>query len=218
MNNGIVPIVEGQSEVESVPLLLRRLLAEQLNASSVRILRPFRVKRTKVVREGELERAVTLTARVRQSVGGILVILDADDDCPAQLGPRLLSRAAGVTSLPVAVVLANRELEAWFLGAKESLRGVRGIRADAQSPAAPESIRGAKERLSQNMTDSRYIGVDDQPALAAKMDLASARQRCPSFDKLVRDLSGLVASIGNSNHGTGPATQLERRTLNGEEA
>jgi len=212
MSNGIVPIVEGQSEVESVPLLLRRLLAEQLDAPSVEILRPFRVKRTKVVRADELERAVTLATRDRQSAGAVLVILDADDDCPAKLGPDLLSRAKKSTELPVAVILANREFEAWFLGAKESLRGVRGIREDAQVPPKPESIRGAKERLSGNMAGSRYLEVDDQPALVAMMDLGSARQRCPSFDKLVRELSALAAlvshraSSGDAENGSSPAT------------
>ncbi|MGH7342125.1 MAG: DUF4276 family protein, partial [Candidatus Rokuibacteriota bacterium] len=81
----------------------------------------------------------------------MLVVLDSDDDDTAVLRSELLERCRQATPLPVSVVLARRELEAWFLGAKESLRGICGIRHDAVAPDDPESIRGAKERLTQNM-------------------------------------------------------------------
>lgn len=194
MSPKIVPIVEGQAEVGSVPVLLRRLLAE-LGAHEVQVARPLRVRRNQFVREGEAERAIQLAVRSREGVGCILVILDADDDCPASLGPELLARCADATRRPVAVVIANRELEAWFLGAKESLRGVRGIQEDATAPPDPEAIRGAKERLSHNMRGRRYLEVDDQPALAAEMSLEAAESTCPSFAKLRRDVAGLVQRL-----------------------
>lgn len=196
MSVNIVPIVEGQSEVESVPVLLRRV-RERLRTYGVDVARPFRVKRNSVVRKGELERAVRQAVRSRDNAGCVLVLLDADDDCPAELAPSLLERCEQVTNLPVAVVLANKELEGWFLGAKESLRGVRGIRDDTVAPPDPEGIRGAKERLTQNMAGGRrYSEVDDQPALADKMDLDLTRRRCPSFDKFLRDVERLLQQIG----------------------
>jgi len=194
MNATLAPIVEGQAETESVPILMRRILA-QLGVHDVQIARPFRVKRNRVVREGELERAITQVVRDRPHVAAVIVILDSDDDCPAELGPRLLLRSAAATEKPVAVVLAHREFEAWFLGAKESLRGVRGIRRDAESPPNPEGIRGAKERLTQNMQGRRYLEVDDQPALAQALDIARAAQRCPSLDKLLREIRGLLQRL-----------------------
>ncbi|KPK45901.1 MAG: hypothetical protein AMK72_10385 [Planctomycetes bacterium SM23_25] len=201
MTRAIIPIVEGQSEVESVALLLRRVLAEVMGEHSVEVGRPFRVKRTKVVREGELERAVQFALRDRRGAEAVLVLLDADDDCPAALGPALARRAQQVSAKPVAVVLATRELEAWFLGAKRSLRGVRGIRDDAEPPPNPEGIRGAKESLSHNMTGRRYLEVDDQPALADRMDLEAAKAACPSFARLVREVTRLVACIPSSLRG-----------------
>jgi len=102
--------------------------------------------------------------------------------------------------LPAAVVLANREFEGWFLGSKESLRGFRGIREDAEPSPNPEEIRGAKEHLTRNMeTGIRYIEVDDQPALCQKMDFDLARRRCPSFDKLLRDLRTLLERCRQDN-------------------
>jgi len=191
----IAPIVEGHAEVQSVRVLLRRIFAK-IERSDVQVVRPFRVKRTRIVRPGELERAVKQAIRDRENVRGVLVLLDADDDCPAKLEPCLLKRCKNATPLPVRVVLANREFEGWFLGAKESLRGVRGIREDAAAPVDPEAIRGAKERISGNMVGSRYLEVDDQPALAARMNLEMAKQRCPSFERLLRNVEFLVSRLG----------------------
>jgi len=124
-----------------------------------------------------------------------MVLLDADDDCPAELGPELLKwlkKAHG--DLSAAVVLAKREFEGWFLSSLESLRGVRGIASDASSPPNPEEIRGAKERLSTYMVRRRnYLETTDQPALAAQFDLNLARQRCPSFEKFMRDFERLIS-------------------------
>jgi len=189
----LATIVEGEGEVEAVPVLLRRILHE-MAIYDIDISRPFRVKRYQIVREGEIERAVQQVMRDRANVGGVLVILDSDDDCPARLGPQLRERCqSACPSIPAAVVLAHREFESWFLGAKESLRGRRGIRSDAVAPDNPEEIRGVKEHLTRNMQPmNRYLEVDDQPAFVERMDLNMARRRCPSFDKLFREVENLV--------------------------
>jgi hypothetical protein len=57
-----------------------------------------------------------LVARDTGPGAPILVVADADDDCPATLGPTLLGRARR-TDRAVAVVLAKRELESWFISA-----------------------------------------------------------------------------------------------------
>ena len=191
----IVPIVEGIAEVESIPVLFRRILAHQ-NVHDVSIARPFRVQRNRVVRPQELERAVTLAISDRADAAGVIVVLDSDDDCPAKLGPALLARARAATDLPVVIIMAQKELECWFLGAKESLRGERGIREDSVAPENPESIRGAKERLTRNMPPGRrYLEVDDQPAFADAMNVEQAEARCPSFAKLMRALNEVARAI-----------------------
>jgi len=192
----LVPIVEGYSEVESVPVLLRRLLAEW-GRYEVAVAKPVRVSRYKVVRPGELERACELARRRPAGCDAILLVLDADDDCPKELAPGLLERARKANAdIPAAVVLAKSEFEAWFLGSLESLRGVRGLTEAAVSPERPEDIRDAKGHLSRQMTGGRtYVEVDDQPALADCFDLQSACQRCPSFDKFIRDVESLMAAL-----------------------
>jgi len=192
----LIPIVEGHAEVESVPVLLRRLGADR-GRHDVTIGKPVRVSRYKVVKSGELERAIELARRRHKGCDAIIVILDADDDCPKELAPELLERAHHTNpNVPISVVLAKSEFEAWFLGSLESLRGTRGIVDTAESPATPEDIRGAKEFLGRQMETGRtYLEVDDQPALAARFDFALARTRCPSLDKFVRDVEHILDAV-----------------------
>jgi len=205
MSRAIATIVEGHAEVESFPVLLRRIFA-QLGVSDIQVTRPFRVKRNRVVKAGELERVINQTIRDRAGVAAIMVLIDSDDDCPAKLGRQLLDRAKKTTQMPVSVVLAHREFECWFLGSKESLRGINGIIETATAPLNPENIRGAKEHLTQNMTRGRrYLSVDDQATFAERFDLNLARQQCPSFDKCCREVERLLEAIG-------AATQYGKRS------
>ncbi len=188
-------IVEGDGDVEAVPIAIRRIVQEIAPGLALKI-HPIRVPRTKLVKPEELERSVELAARRAGRSGAIIVILDSDDDCPAILGPELLRRARRARAdLPVSVVLAEREFEAWFLASARSLRGLRGLAGDLEPPPDPEAIRGAKEWLSARMPEGRsYVETLDQSALTASMDLLQARETS-SFDKLFRDLVAIVEQL-----------------------
>ena len=189
-------IVEGESEVATVPLLIRRIAANLYPELPIVVPPPLRCLRNKVVKEDELEKAVEFVARQIGGQGAIFITLDSDKDCPAELGPALLHRASQTRSdLPIAVVLAKHEFEAWFLAAAESLRGQRGLSDDIHSPNDPEAIRGAKEWLSHQMENNRtYSATTDQPAFAALFDIEQARQ-ADSFDKCYRDIVRLLEEL-----------------------
>src|SRR5262249_21193203 len=145
-------IVEGHGECEALPILVRRI-ALRLDPTLVPSIQPvLRVPGSRLARQGEIERVVELAARKNAGKGAIFVLLDCDDGCPAEEAPLLLKRAvAARRDLPVSVVLAKREYEAWFLAAIESLRGQRGLPVDLVAPKDPEAIRGAKEWLASRM-------------------------------------------------------------------
>ena len=147
------------------------------------------------MREGELERAVALAARRAGAGGRILLLLDANGDCPARLAPRLLERAVAARSdRRIRVVLAKMEYEAWFLAAAESLAGRAGLDEDARPPGDPEAVRGAKAWLSARMPPGHpYRETIHQASFSTAIDLDRARS-APSFDKLVRDVRFLLAS------------------------
>jgi hypothetical protein len=187
----IVPVVEGQSEEHAMGVLMRRVLHE-LGVFDLGVARPFRVKRQRVVRDGELERSIVQAERSRPGASAVFVILDADEDCPADLSSHLLERARVQTDLPVCVVFPKIEIEAWILGAVDSLRGVRGIRIDADPPPDPEAVRDAKGAITRLMEGARgYVATDDLPALMGAVDLGLAEARSPSFAKFRRDLESI---------------------------
>jgi hypothetical protein len=188
-------VVEGHGECESVPLLIRRIASEFDAGLHVRVPHPIRVTKSKLLKPKELEKAVELAAMSLAGNGGILVILDSDDDCPAELGPNLLARTqAARRDLPSAVVLPNKEFETWFLAAAESLRGCHGLPQDLESPSQPETIPGAKEWLSRRLRTTAYSSNVDQASLTSVFSLDLAR-RAPSFDKCYREVVRLLKTL-----------------------
>lgn len=190
----LAAVVEGHGEVQAVPVLLRRIATEL--GCSVLVPRPVRIKRNRVGRAGELERAVNLASRDAGADGSVLVLLDSDRDCPAQLAPRLARRAEAVRPGGVVrVVLAKSEYESWFLAAAGSIAGEREIGKSVVPPPDPESIRDAKGWISSRMPPGRsYRPTLDQAALTAAINLAAART-APSFDKLWREVAELLRVV-----------------------
>lgn len=182
----IACVVEGHSEVASLPLVLRKLNPYLI------VPPPIRPGKSRFLND-ELEfRRTLLLAKAKCGPGGaVLIFLDADDDCPAQKGPEILAKASTVIpGTDIACVLAEREYEAWFLAAFDSLRTHLGLSADIPKPGHPERIRNAKGHLRELLGRS-YNTIVDQPALTARMDFDEARKHAASFDKLCRDIERL---------------------------
>lgn len=192
----IACIVEGHGDAAALPLLIRRLVPDHLQGR-VTITRPIRIPRGRLIKQNELSRAVELAGRSTAPGDGILIAIDADEDCPAELGPSLLRIAtAQRADRRLAVVLAKREFEAWFVAAAESLVGHRGIEDMPPRPTDPEDIQDPKAWLSAAMAGShRYRETLDQPALAAIFDVEQAATRSPSLARLQRILHEWVAAL-----------------------
>lgn len=106
-------VAEGHGDFKAAPILFRRIGYDIDLSVTLDVQQPIRRPRSSLVRTaGELERAVELAALKARPRGGIFVLLDCDDDCPAELAPRLLACAkpAGM-GLPVSVILPQREFE-----------------------------------------------------------------------------------------------------------
>lgn len=199
----ISTIVEGHGEITAVPVLLRRLFEQTgLPNQGVRLALPppLRMPRSKIGKgERDFRRAVDFAARKAGAEGGIAVFLDADTDCPAELGPKLLEAAREARSdRPIVVVVAKSEFEAWFLAAARSLRGHRGIAQNASPPDDPESARGAKEGLKALLEEgATYLETTDQAAFTAQLDLDEARA-APSFARCRERITGLFEHLASA--------------------
>jgi hypothetical protein len=196
MRDTIACIVEGRGEVAAVPILLRRIAYSAVGAD-VGVPQPMRLNRNKMLVDDELTRFARFAASTAGSNGSLLVLADADDDCPVDLAQ---SRLAVLSSLelPHSVVFAQCEFESWFLAAAESLSGKRGMLPDLVSPARPEEVSNPKKWLERHHRDNQtgmkrwcYSETTDQPGFAHYMDIDAAR-RCASFDKFVRSVTSLI--------------------------
>jgi len=196
MNAALGCVVEGHGEVVALPVLIRRI-GESLDPPiAVQIPPPVRTPKSRLVKPDELERAVRLAVGKAGPNSGVLVLIDADEDCPAILGPALLARAEQAGKRPAAVVIAKGEYENWFLAAARSVAGARGLQPALVPPPDAEAIRGAKEWLGDRMQGSRrYSEVLDQPALSALFSLQEARN-ARSFDKFFRDVVRVLLATG----------------------
>ena len=192
----IQPVVEGHGEVRAFPKLLRRL-TDAAQAWDVEIGRPVRRSRGKLVKQDGLALAVEL-ARRQPGCEAILILIDGDNDCPAELCLRMKRWAeSAARGRPCEVVIAHREYEAWFLAAVESLRGKRGIRRDALDHPAPEKPRDAKGQIRERMTVGRsYLETADQEPLSASFAFPDAYRNSRSFRKLAAAFGALLRGMG----------------------
>jgi hypothetical protein len=171
----LASIVEGDGEVGALPLLLRRVAADRLDRVEVR--RPVRIKRQRVGHEGELEKFVHICKADIDDHGGdgvVLLVLDADEDCPATLGPALLARMRAVLGdkYPAVVAFAVKRYETWLVA--------------GHADAAWTTEQGAPSKNWFHEREGRYSETVDQPRITAKIDLDLAQSRCESLARLIR--------------------------------
>lgn len=183
----VASIVEGDGEVTALPVLLRRLAYWKTPGGLTQVLPPIRVPKDRFLnKREEFVRHLLLAAAKSGEDGWVLVLFDADDDCPAEKGAEVVARAREV--LPhrrVSVVMANREYEAWFIASAASLAGCRGFDpGEKDVDTDPERPRNAKGWMAERMASGAYRETTDQAAFSASFDLEMAYAKSRSFRKL----------------------------------
>lgn len=80
----IAAIVGGHGEVESVPILFRRIAGTLDPGMDVRVKPVLRIPESRLAKAGELEKHVEFAARSVGRSGGIFILLDCDTpgSCP----------------------------------------------------------------------------------------------------------------------------------------
>lgn len=191
----LVCIVEGKGEVRAVPTLCARILKE-IGASSWTVdSDPIRRPRGTLVDEGipthkrpcharELGRALEMA--LARDPDGLIVLCDADRDCPAVWGPSAIGTIRARTAVPATAVMCVLEYEAWLL------RTYSDEEHRAAKVRDPERTRGAKEELRKLVPD--YMPTTHQLELTRRIDVTALRTRSRSFDKLVRGIETITAA------------------------
>lgn len=182
---------EGKGEVTALPSLAARVLREHgihgwcISKEIIRLPRGLLVDESaksprRPPRADGFKKAVGV-ARA-QNAQAVLVLVDADDDCPASFGPPSASLFQG---LPGAAVMAVREYETWILLSQPPERLARvGIKD-------PERSRDAKRLLSRLVRG--YLPTTHQLELTRSMDIAELRRRSRSFQQFVKSVLTLTS-------------------------
>src|SRR5262249_2770414 len=122
----------------------------------------------------------------------LLILLDAEDDCPKTLAPRLLEVATTALpgDVPVSCVLAKRMLENWIVAGASTLDGVNGL----PNPLPPRDqfedrsgVAWLEAQLRSKRKTRKYKKTDDAEVFVRAMALQECRDNAPSFDKLCRE-------------------------------
>lgn len=169
----LATIVEGHGETESLPVLVRRL------CPNVQPARPIRVKRQRITDPVELSRYLQIAESNIVDAGGkgaILLLLDADKDCAASLGPKFETQmAAVVPHRHVRCVLAVREFESWLVAGEQ------------EAATEDDDLRGTKGWLKTKY--GLYSPTVDQPRLTASLNVELAKTRSRSLRRLLKVLT-----------------------------
>ena len=199
----VAPIVEGQTEAGCVERLLHRIWTELLVAPvRLQVLSPSRGQRDALLKPTgtELPRKIEeANAKLAQCLrrdqhgrGLLLLLLDAERDCPAELAPQFLVAAQAVRSdVDITCVLAKSMLENWIVAGASTLAAVNGLPNALPTRDNPEDGSGTawleKQLRLQNKT-RKYKKTVDAEAFVRAMALQECRTNAPSFDKLCREL------------------------------
>jgi hypothetical protein len=191
----LLMIVEGHGDVRAVPVLVRRIL-ESHGIYDVQLLPPQR--------RGEHPSIKRLfdnyfLAAIKDNAA-ILWIMDFDSkeyECPYIESNELLARAHALRpGWPLKVAFLVKEYEALFLHDEQATRAVfTDIPKQAEFPAVPEEIRGAKEWLSHlRPSGMAYKESVHQEKITARLDLHLLRERSKDFAHLERAVLHLINS------------------------
>ena len=189
-------IVEGQGEEGALRPLIYNIVASTNGLVYPNVMPPYRAHWGSVVNKtGELERYAEIVLREGGHSARLLVLLDADGYCPAELGPNLLRRLS--TRFPhnrVSVCIADWEYESWFIASAESIANHVGTAVAVEVPQNIGEIRAAKGWLEQHILGGRYKETEHQAAFSTVINVPIARQRSQSFNRFCREVERLLAA------------------------
>ncbi len=201
MNRGpyIIPIVEGAGEREAVPLLLRRLIHEVLERPELTIAQSIVTNG-----KGNMDRRLAKYLRYAriQKANGIIILRDADDDCPHTIASNMADQVREVTlGVPVVIVCPKPEFEAWFIGSLlcshgDAIRDYLELLSTIVVPDDVERLGDAKGWLSRHMPDGKmYKPTRHQAKLSARICVSQAAITCRSFRRLRHAVEELVDAM-----------------------
>ena len=214
MAQTIVPIVEGPGEVDAIPILLHKLFQELENFNFQVAIPKNAHGSSNLQKPGGIERFVRY-AWLEPKCAAVLIIIDGDtgDSCAMVTARNLAARITALNGPhPVAIVVANREYEAWFLASLPSIVGQQ-ISESLKFPRNaifvddPEAIRGVKAWLTRQLPRGKvYKETEHQAPMTRLINLTLARSRSRSFRRLCDAVKELIKATDSGSTDVTPVS------------
>jgi hypothetical protein len=216
VRNKFYSIVEGQGDVEALPLLLKKIFAEEfigIHKFKYNFAIPYDAKgkgNLTIEEAGKgIERFLEI-ARLESDCAGVLVLIDADKEdvkCPPKLAKNLAERSRKLgLPFPVAIVVAVCEYESWLLA---NIENIDSKYFESPAPISyegnPEEECSAKGWLKRHMPqDFPYQETTHQAKMSASIDITATFQRCRSFERLVHAIEELLHAVDEGKNIVSP--------------
>lgn len=195
--------LEGNGDYPILPTLTRRLLAEQfpdLQIQEDTVIRP------RTTGHGFITELPTFAFTLR-AAGCDLLVAVVDSDAPKATDRlnrlREAKEKCAGRGIPICIAegVAIRAIEAWLLSDDAALHAIFGGERSKWIFPNPESLQSPKVTLNtlvrQQSNGNEVSFASYAGDIAAKMDVALLRRRCPSFDQLARNILNCVRLIQN---------------------
>lgn len=189
-------VIEGHGENGAVQALVKKLLKRD-KVYGLRVdTDAYRMSADQMTNDKKMSK-VMATMRTR-GAGAVLIVRDADDECPVTLASSIIAAATRVApDIPVEVVIADREYETWLLSSVETLRPFPTILDSVEWDADWERKRDAKGELTRLMSKGNsYKPTTNQKSFTELLDLELVETRSRSFRKMVKAFRSLSAASG----------------------
>ena len=225
----IVLIVEGEGDVESAPVITKRLIEECSHNAWGNVFidsEPIRIGDvTKVVKDDYKEwRRKLGVCRRRKNLGGVLLLLDGDirkvggaEFCAVTVARTLALEAKKTGAgkdFSVCVTFARQEFETWGIASCKSLSGLTfadglQLKLDLAVPntSLEEAPRNAKKWITSNMVSGTYSETRHQKDIARNLDFEEIRSNgIRSFVRFENSITELLCAIENNEHVSTPTS------------
>lgn len=192
----LLPIVEGHGDIQAVPVLIRRILQHH-NIFDIEVLNPH--KRGDLPKiKANFDNYFKIAIKDKAAIIWIIDFDCATCDCVASESSQLYQRANAIyAGWPFRVAFMVKEFETLFLSEPDATRSIlKEIPKKTTFPENPETIRGAKEWLSNAMPSGyAYKETVHQVKLSAVVDLDCLRKSSASYRHLEKSILSLVGTM-----------------------
>ncbi|MCV7423926.1 DUF4276 family protein [Mycobacterium yunnanensis] len=182
-------IVEGKADFNAIPVLLRNHLYAQ-NEYRDLLGKPIATKGISNATKANGIEGFVVTAACRPGCRAILIVIDSDDHCIAEMAEELTIRLDGLVEQPVVLAFAERTYEDWLYASVETL-GI-GDCIFVASKSGISAIETALRAIGESYSKPLW-----QPKLTHRIDIALARSRSTSLSRLLDRFDALLPLLNS---------------------